>query len=275
MKKVILFIAIFGISEISKAQTVWPLSSQYVYFGNPALNQNNANNYALLQHQAGRTTLNSPDLINFRISNADKMTLDNNGNLGIGITTPKRKLHVNGDILVSSGNSITLGEVSPTSGRFQIVNASSCCYNTYVNYTGGVYFRRDGQGSSLGLLNDGNVTIGVYESFDKTYANTSGFRLMVNGGIMCEKLRVIGNVPDSDYVFEENYRLKTLEEVYDFITKNKHLPEVPSAKCFKEDGYNVGDMDDLLLRKVEEMTLYIIQMNKEIESLKLLVNKTN
>jgi hypothetical protein len=273
MKKVILFIAIFGISEISKAQTVWPLSSQYVYFGNPALNQNNANNYALLQHQAGRTTLNSPDLINFRISNADKMTLDNNGNLGIGITTPKRKLHVNGDILVPSGNSIYLGEVSPTSGSLRIENAA-CCYNTYISHTGGVYFRTDGK-VSLGLLGDGNVTIGVWESYDKTYANTSGHKLMVNGGILCEKLKVIGDVPNSDYVFEKNYKLKSLEEVNSFIKLNKHLPEVPSAKCFKEDGYSVGEMDDLLLRKVEEMTLYIIQMNKEIESLKLLVNKTN
>ncbi len=243
-----------------------------MYFGNPTLSQSNSANYALLQHQGGRTYLNSPNIINFRISNADKMTLDNNGNLGIGITNPKRKLHVNGDILVSSGNSIRLGEVSPTSGNFQIENAA-CCYNTYISHTGGVYFRTDGK-VSLGLLGDGNVTIGSWESYDKTYANTQGNKLMVNGGILCEKLKVIGNVPDSDYVFEKDYKLKTLEEVYDFITKNKHLPEVPSAKCFKEDGYNVGDMDDILLRKVEEMTLYIIQMNKEIESLKLLVNKT-
>ena len=117
--------------------------------------------------------------------------------------------------------------------------------------------------------------MGVWEKYDSTSTNTLGYKLMVNGGILCEKLKVIADVPNSDYVFEKDYKLKTLEEVNAFVKMNKHLPEVPSAKCFKEDGYSVGEMDDLLLRKVEEMTLYIIQMNKEIENLKLLVNKTN
>jgi len=59
-----------------------------------------------------------------------------------------------------------------------------------------------------------------------------------------------------------------LSEVKQFILENKHLPEVPSAAEFKENGYNIGEMDDLLLRKVEELTLHIIRLEEEIKELK-------
>ncbi len=90
---------------------------------------------------------------------------------------------------------------------------------------------------------------------------------MVNGGILCEKVKVIVDVPNSDYVFEPEYKLMTLKDVKDFVNQNKHLPEVPSAACFKEEGYNIGEMDDLLLRKVEELTLYIIQLEEQNKNL--------
>lgn len=76
-------------------------------------------------------------------------------------------------------------------------------------------------------------------------------------------------LPRSDYVFEEDYKLRTLEEVEQFVKTNKHLPEVPSAAEFKENGYSVGEMDDVLLRKVEELTLYMIELKKENEALKV------
>jgi len=75
-------------------------------------------------------------------------------------------------------------------------------------------------------------------------------------------------VPDADYVFEENYFLSPLSEVESFIKTNKHLPNIPSAEQFKSDGYKVGEMDEMLLRKIEELTLYIIELKKEIEELK-------
>lgn len=91
---------------------------------------------------------------------------------------------------------------------------------------------------------------------------------MVNGGVLCEKVKIIGDVPNSDHVFEKDYDLKSIEQVKEFVETNKHLPEVPSAKDFKENGYNVGEMDDLLLRKVEELTLYLIQLKEEMDLLK-------
>ena len=98
--------------------------------------------------------------------------------------------------------------------------------------------------------------------------NTQGFKLAVNGGILAEEVKVITDVPASDYVFEPDYKLKSLNEIKTYVETHKHLPEVPSAAEFKRDGYKVGQMDDLLLRKVEELTLYVIELQKQIETLK-------
>ncbi|MEP4095671.1 hypothetical protein [Reichenbachiella sp.] len=71
-----------------------------------------------------------------------------------------------------------------------------------------------------------------------------------------------------DYVFANSYRLRTLKEVESFIDQNHHLPEVPSAKHISDHGYDVAEMDATLLKKIEELTLYMIEMKKENEALK-------
>lgn len=83
--------------------------------------------------------------------------------------------------------------------------------------------------------------------------------------ILCDEIKVIATIPQSDYVFEPYYKLKSLSEVEAFVKENKHLPEVPSAEEFKRDGYKVGEKDDLLLRKVEELTLYMIELQKLVD----------
>lgn len=80
-------------------------------------------------------------------------------------------------------------------------------------------------------------------------------------------------VPSSDYVFEKDYVLMPLTELEKFVTEQKHLPEVMSAKEFAKNGYNLEEMDDVLLRKVEELTLYIIQQQKEINELRQKLEK--
>lgn len=72
----------------------------------------------------------------------------------------------------------------------------------------------------------------------------------------------------ADYVFEEGYDLKSLDEVEAFVKSNKHLPGVPSASQFKENGMNVSEMSNLLLEKVEELTLHLIRLQKEVEQLR-------
>ncbi len=72
----------------------------------------------------------------------------------------------------------------------------------------------------------------------------------------------------ADYVFDDNYKLQSLSDVESFVKENKHLPGVPSAAEFSDKGMNVSEMSNLLLEKVEELTLHMIQMRKEMDLLK-------
>lgn len=74
--------------------------------------------------------------------------------------------------------------------------------------------------------------------------------------------------PTADFVFEENYNLPTLGFVENHIKEKKHLPEIASAKEMKKNGVNIGEFQIQLLQKIEELTLYTIQQQKEIESLR-------
>lgn len=98
----------------------------------------------------------------------------------------------------------------------------------------------------------------------KTYYAMIGNTFEVAGNIRAEEIKV-QNVPSSDYVFEPDYKLRPIQEVEDFITENKHLPNIPSADEFKENGVGLGEMDNMLLRKVEELTLYVIEQNRKLE----------
>ncbi len=103
--------------------------------------------------------------------------------------------------------------------------------------------------------------------------------LMSNVGIgttnPTSKLTVAGNINSrevkvsvdagADFVFEEDYALPSLQEVEKFVTENKHLPEIASAKEMQKEGINLSEMNIKLLQKIEELTLYIIEQNKRIE----------
>lgn len=107
------------------------------------------------------------------------------------------------------------------------------------------------------VTNDGKIGIGT---------STPAEELSVNGNIRAKQVKVeITNWPD--YVFKTNYRSKPIEKVEKYIAKNGHLPEVPSAEDISKEGLNVGDMNKLMLKKIEELTLYVIEQNKRIAKL--------
>lgn len=113
------------------------------------------------------------------------------------------------------------------------------------------------------LINDvGQVAIGTAKVQD-------GYRLSVNGGIACTKVVVKTNTDWGwpDYVFAKDYKLRPLAEVASFVDENKHLPDVPKAADITENGVDLGQMDAVLLRKVEELTLYILEQEKRIAQL--------
>ncbi len=93
--------------------------------------------------------------------------------------------------------------------------------------------------------------------------------LAVSGQVHAQEVKVSITVPGPDYVFEKDYKLTSLEEIKNYINQNKHLPEVPSAKEMEKNGVQLGEMNMLLLKKIEELTLYVIEQNKSINHLKI------
>ncbi|CAD5340115.1 hypothetical protein [Flavobacterium bizetiae] len=185
-----------------------------------------------------------------------------NGNVGIGII-PKYKLDVNGTIrwggvtnFVYSGQD-DLGTYFEQYSkinkqdklRFQTsMNGDETNYaQIYIDPKNGFSF------NTIGSAN-GNVGIGILNPREK---------LSVNGNIRSKEVKVeITNWPD--YVFEENYKITSLEYLEKFVKINKHLPEVPTAKEVAENGLELGEMNKTLLKKVEELTLYLIDQNKTL-----------
>ena len=101
--------------------------------------------------------------------------------------------------------------------------------------------------------NTGNIGIGTLEP--------GKYKLAVEGKIGAREIEVKQG-SWADFVFYEDYELKNLSEVESFINENKHLPDVPSEQEVKEKGINLGQMDAILLQKIEELTLYLIGQNK-------------
>ncbi len=111
---------------------------------------------------------------------------------------------------------------------------------------------------SNGLFVEGAVGIGTN--------NVRNYELAVNGEIIATEI-VVKATPWPDYVFEKDYSLPKISEVENFIKENKHLPNVPTADKINNDGVSVGEMNRILLQKIEELTLYIIDMEKRIKEL--------
>jgi len=125
-------------------------------------------------------------------------------------------------------------------------------------------------GTDINFLT-GNVGIGT-----PLTSNPNGYKLAVNGKIGAKDVHVeTSSTTWPDYVFARDYRLPSLAEVEKFIQENNHLANVPSASEIEKNGHSLGEMDKVLLKKIEELTLYVIQQQKEIELLKKKVENKN
>ena len=165
-------------------------------------------------------------------------SLDNAGHVGIGTFSPAQNFVVSND--GAEGLEVYLNQPIGVVG-LQSFNRQTSTYSK---------MQFD---ASQFAFNHGNVAIGTITPDEK---------LTVKGKIHAEEVRVDLGVPGPDYVFNADYPLTPLSEIQTFIKENKHLPEVPSAKEMEEKGINLSEMNILLLKKVEELTLHLIEQDK-------------
>lgn len=203
------------------------------------------------------------------------MRIKANGNVGIGTAAPIEKLEVNGNLKVH-GSTTIVGDAAiqnnlvlhgsnswimhtPDDGRTNLYLAAYT--NGAWDWSKSIYFKNDGTAifKKIGIGTD-----------------NPDQELTVKGKIHAEEIIVDLQVP-ADYVFEKyytgssslkaDYKMLTLAEVEQYTKANNHLPNIPSATEIKEKGLQVGEMSNILLQKIEELTLYTIEQQKRIEAL--------
>lgn len=156
----------------------------------------------------------------------------------------------------------SLQEISPAEVKVLIVDENSSVGYT-TNLPGGSSLW-DISGNYI-YYTGGNVAIGD-ENMDKS--------LHVYGTVYSKEVQVKLSIDAPDYVFDPDYQLMKLDDLQNYLDKNKHLPEVPSAKEMEKNGVNLSEMNMLLLKKVEELTLYMLEQQKEIDALKKVVGSS-
>jgi hypothetical protein len=191
----------------------------------------------------------------FGTGSVNRLKITSSGNLSIGGGTPVAQFNI-----TSPGNyvSMLLGNNDAT-GFVITKEASDNSFNIWSGPFG------SGSLNRFKITNGGNVLIG------KMSQTNSSYLLDVNGTIRGNKMVV--NSTGADYVFEPGYPLPSLPDLKKFIQHNHHLPDVAPARQMKEEGLDVGGNQTILLQKIEELTLYILQQQKDIDDLKAQVRQ--
>lgn len=193
--------------------------------------------------------------------------------IGIGTASPSGNFHIDGQHPELYITSREWAGIRGNGGTWLFgYNGSPGSENISIGAQDGsgartLSFAAGGSGR-MKILSDGKVGIGTVSPTEL---------LTVNGVIYGKEIKVDLNVPGPDYVFAENYSLPPLDELRSFIERNKHLPGIPSAEEMNANGIKVGEMNMLLLKKIEELSLYVLQLqekNREQDELiKKMLNK--
>jgi hypothetical protein len=206
----------------------------------------------------GTNSGNSTGDLIIRMNGSDRIGIDNAGNMGIGTTSPTSKLHVAGrGLFKGSGEVIAVdGTGNPNIGFY-----SNGTFKSFISQSPSeLYIGVNGGPLHLDAT---QIAIGGVVS------GSTAYKLAVNGKIICEEVKVkLVSSGWPDYVFGNEYKLQPLQEVEKFIQTNKHLPNIPSAAEVEKNGIEIADMQKRTMEKVEELTLYIIDLQKQITDLK-------
>ena len=221
------------------------------------------------------------ELLTIGVQSSDIMNFTPAGNVGIGTNQPAQMLHVvNGNVLISRTPSMSNRAPGSRNGSLlfgDVIDANTQYGNWGIEYVNDPNHPEYGQGLNfwqpfganhlsttnyrLFLADDGKVGIGTQFPHAE---------LSVNGTVLAKAVRVTTNATYwPDYVFGNDYKMMTISELESYVNENKHLPGIPSASEVEEEGsVDLGEMNTLLLQKVEELTRYIIDLQKQIDELK-------
>jgi len=238
------------------------------------------------------------------IGNAQTNTFPSSGNVGIGTIEPNAKLDVNGIIQAGSLNATQggiflaqkyatsdyLGTLSSNYSSGKLIlgygaagmsgqGASGELVSTFDNFSGYRGALRIGNGTLEFLATESAVQTPVnteLSTVSRLHIGNNGLvgigtatpthKLSVNGTIRAKEIVV--DTGWADFVFDDGYNLMPLHEVESHIAEHGHLPDVPSASVVESEGLSVGEAQKIMMQKIEELTLYLIDLKNENESLK-------
>ncbi len=233
--------------------------SSKVYFpysnGNNYIRPSSTSNYTFFDSQAG-VGIGHQATTSFRLSVSGHSFLSGNlrvGSASIYSSLPAAPLHVLGD-----SNSVLLEGVDYTFISFYPLSLDS------------------GRKSMFGYISPSTTTLTLKNEVsgaDIELSVTDTGSINLNGRVWAKEILIQLTDPWPDFVFSTSYELNTLAQVEEYINKHSHLPNVPSAEEVAEKGINIAEMDAILLQKIEELTLYAIAQQKQIDEQKKIIEE--
>jgi hypothetical protein len=218
-------------------------------------------NLTFWQKTNGNSSVAALELSSASVKVFEKLKVGSNAEYAAGLTPDN-----------TQGYFLSLGMKELSSGVWQgngtaIFATNSGEFQLVTNQSGSIVNGASAMLSNVRLTADDNG-IGVNGSFRLNTTNDFGYDMAVNGDAIFNKVVVKAYGTWPDFVFSKSYNLLSLAEVDMFIKTNGHLPNVPTAYEVEQNGVDIYEMNKTLLQKVEELTLYLIQLEKELKALK-------